>query len=350
MHRILVIDDRFFLPRDNRRMRILVLGGTVFLGRHLVEAALAEGHEVTLFHRGERGGSLFEGQVERILGDRTKDLDRLSGREWDVVIDTCGYLPGVVRLSAEALKDSVKSYLFISTISVYDDPAAGSDESAKLAEIKDPNVTEINGETYGYLKVACEQVVQETYPDRYMIVRPGLIVGPWDPTDRFTYWPLRFMRGGNILAAGKGQPTQFVDVRDLSEFTIRQLPVLFEGNSPTRIVHVTGPVRPITMDDVIETCKSELSPESKVYWVTDEFLAQHEVRPWADIPAYDGPGAHGMMQLDLSLSISLGFKSRPLAETVRDVAAWAKVNRADQPLKAGLTAEREAELLEHWWS
>ncbi len=334
-------------------MRLLVLGGTVFLGRHIVESALAEGHEVTLFHRGERGGGLFAGQVERILGDRTKDLDRLQGHQWDVVIDTCGYLPGVVRQSAEALKGSTNQYLFISTISVYDNAPAGSNESADLAPIKDPDATEINGETYGYLKVLCEQAVQEVYPDRHLIVRPGLIVGPWDPTDRFTYWPMRFERGGNILCAGKAAPTQFVDVRDLAEYTVAQLPSLSAGNpldGRGRIVHVTGPTSPITMGDVMECCQTELKPDSKIYWVTDEFMQEHEVRPWADLPLYVGSEGQGLMQLDLSLSMSTGFKSRPLTETVRDVAVWARENRSGQPLKAGLTAEREQELLEQWWS
>ncbi|MBX3120337.1 MAG: NAD-dependent epimerase/dehydratase family protein [Fimbriimonadaceae bacterium] len=331
-------------------MRLLVLGGTVFLGRHIVEAALADGHEVTLFHRGERGGDLFSGQVERILGDRTKDLDRLAGQKWDIAIDTCGYLPGVVRQSAEALKDSVGAYLFISTISVYDDPEPGSDEGAALAPIKDPNATEVNGETYGYLKVLCEQAVQEVYPDRFLLVRPGLIVGPWDPTDRFTYWPTRIERGENVLAAGKDQPTQFVDVRDLAAYCVQRLSALAAGNLQDRIVHVVGPHDSISIGEVVDTCCAELRPEAKVYWVTDEFLAQHEVKPWSDLPLYVGSEGLGMMQLNHSRAIKTGLTFRPLAETVRDTANWAREHRAEVPLKAGLAADRELELLEQWWS
>ena len=203
-------------------MRILIIGGTRFLGRHLVEAALDRRHEVTLFNRGKSNPDLFP-QLETILGDREHDVNNLQGRIWDAVIDVAGYLPRILRLSAEVLEPNVRRYVFISTISVYENfSKAGIDESYPVGKLADETVEEITGETYGPLKALCEQVVHDIYGERALIVRPGLIVGPHDPTDRFTYWPVRVARGGDVLAPQSPDvATQIIDVRDLAEFIIK---------------------------------------------------------------------------------------------------------------------------------
>jgi len=206
-------------------MRTLIIGGTRFLGRHLVEAALDHRHEVTLFNRGKSNPDIFP-QLETILGDREKDVNKLQDRIWDAVIDVAGYVPRIVRLSAEVLEPNVRRYVFISTISVYADfKKAGIDESYPVGKLEDETVEEITGETYGPLKVLCERAVQDIYGERALIVRPGLIVGPHDPTDRFTYWPVRVARGGDVLAPQKPEvATQIIDVREPVEVNIARIP------------------------------------------------------------------------------------------------------------------------------
>ncbi len=205
-------------------MKLLVLGGTVFLGRHLVEAATARGHSVTLFNRGQHNPELYP-EVEKLRGDRDSDLSALQGRRWDAVIDTCGYLPRAVRASAELLADAVDHYTFISSISVYADfHTPAMDESAPVGTLADETVEEVTGETYGPLKALCEQAAERALPGRVLNIRPGLIVGPHDPTDRFTYWPVRVARGGEVLAPGRPHvPVQVIDGRDLAEWTVRMV-------------------------------------------------------------------------------------------------------------------------------
>ncbi|MEW6402172.1 MAG: NAD-dependent epimerase/dehydratase family protein, partial [Chloroflexota bacterium] len=205
-------------------MKILIIGGTRFLGRHLVNSARARGHEVTLFNRGQTNPDLFR-RVEKIWGDREKDLDQLKGRNWDAVIDTCGYVPRVVRMSAEALKESVENYVFISSLSIYPDfRKRGLNETDPVAKLQDESVEEVTGETYGPLKALCERVVQDVFGIDSLVIRPGLIVGPHDPTDRFTYWPVRVARGGDVLAPdGPDAFTQFIDARDLADFIVELL-------------------------------------------------------------------------------------------------------------------------------
>ena len=203
-------------------MDVLIMGGTGFLGRHLVEAALGEGHRVTLFNRGSSAPDLFP-DVETIKGDRELDLSALSGRRWDAAIDTCGYVPRVVRASARLLADAVDHYTFVSSISVYPDAMEpGSDEDAPVQELLDPTVEEVTAKTYGGLKAICEQAAEEEMPGRVLNVRPGLISGPHDPTDRFTYWPRRISAGGEVLAPDSPErQVQFIDVRDLAAWIVR---------------------------------------------------------------------------------------------------------------------------------
>jgi len=325
-------------------MRILIIGGTRFLGRHLVQSALARGHEVTLFNRGKTNPDLFP-QVETILGDREKVLDKLKGRIWDTVIDVVGYVPRIVRLSAESLEGTVSRYVFISSLSVYDNfREIGIDESYPVGKLEDETIEEITEETYGPLKALCEKVVQDIFGgERALIVRPGLIVGPHDPTDRFTYWPVRVARGGDVLAPQKPEAIiQIVDVRDLSEFIIK----LIEENA-SGIYNATGPDYQLTLGRLLEVSKQVSGSDANFKWASLEFLNQNKVEAWSDMPAWipdDEEGA-GFPRIDVSRAISAGLKFHPLEETVRDTLAWAKTRSADHEWRAGLKAEREQELL-----
>jgi len=325
-------------------MKILIIGGTRFLGRHLVNAARARRHEVTLFNRGLTNPHIFL-SVEKIHGDRDHDLDRLSGRNWDAVIDTCGYLPRRVRMSAEALKDAVESYVFISSLSVYADFAkTGINESYPVGTLEDETVEEITGETYGPLKALCEQVVQAVFGVSSLILRSGLIVGPHDPTDRFTYWPVRVARGGDMLAPDRPEaPTQIIDVRDLAEFAIRLI-----ENDVSGVFNATGPAVPLSFGTLLETCKLVSSSDARFVWAPLEFLTRHNVAPWSDLPAWipdSGEGA-GFARIDVSKAIGAGLTFSPLAETIQDTLAWAAGFPPDHEWRAGLKPERERNLLE----
>ena len=324
-------------------MRILIIGGTRFLGRHLVESALARGHEVTLFNRGKSNPDLFL-QLETILGDREKDAEKLKGRVWDAVIDVAGYLPRIVRLSAEALEPNVSRYVFISSISVYAEfRKVGIDESDPVGKIEDETIEEITGETYGPLKALCEKAVQDIYGERALIVRPGLIVGPHDPTDRFTYWPVRVARGGDVLAPQNPEaPIQVVDVRDLSEFIIKLIEDQASG-----IYNATGPDYGLTIGKLLDVSKQVTGSDANIRWASVEFLNENKVEPWSDMPTWipdDEEGA-GFSRVDVSRALHAGLKFRPLEETVRDTLEWTQTRPADHEWRAGLTAEREAQVL-----
>lgn len=324
-------------------MKILILGGTKFLGRHLVDAALAAGHEVTLFNRGKTNPTLFQ-NVETIFGDREQDMDKLAGREWDAAIDVAGYLPRIVRLSAEALKGSVKKYVFISSISVYSDfRKVGINEQDPVGKLEDESVEEITGETYGPLKALCEKTVQEIYGDRALIVRPGLIVGPYDPTDRFTYWPMRVKRGGDMITPDKPQtPIQIIDVRDLSEFIIR---LIEDGASG--IYNATGPDHELMLGEFLDVCKLVSGSVATFHWTSAEFLMEHEVAPWSDMPVWipDTEENAGFSRVDVSRAVDAGLKFRPLEDTVRDTIQWAEMRPEDHQWHAGLNPTKEEILL-----
>lgn len=321
-------------------MKILILGGTRFLGRHLVTSARARGHEITLFNRGQTNPNLFP-RVKTIRGDREKDLDQLSG-QWDAVIDTCGYVPRIVKISAEALKERVQQYVFISSISVYSDfSKIGINESSELGKLSDESVEEITGETYGPLKVLCEKTVQEVFGASALIVRPGLIVGPHDSTDRFTYWPVRINQGGDILTPERPDVlTQFIDARDLADFTIR----LIEQNV-AGVFNATG--NPITLNTLFETCKRVSKSNANFKWAPVDFLAKHNVSPWIDMPVWvpDSSEDAGFSRVDISKALSAGLKFTDLSETIRDTLKWEFERPENHEWKAGLKPEREKELL-----
>jgi 2'-hydroxyisoflavone reductase len=323
-------------------MNILILGGTVFLGRHIVEAARARGHNVTIFTRGQHGADLFP-DVEKLRGDRDGNLAALEGRRWDAVIDTSGYVPRIVRQSAEALKDSAGHYTFISTLSVYPDMSiSGINEETPVATMEDERIEEVTGETYGPLKVLCERAVEDVFPGRALIIRPGLIVGPNDPTDRFTYWPHRIAEGGEVLAPGGPEHgTQVIDVRDLSEWTVRMVE---EGR--TGVYNATGPDYRLTLGTLFDTCKRVSGSDATFTWIPDETLLARGAGPWMEVPLWM-PASEwsGFDSFDVRRAVAAGLTFRPIEETVRDTLAWDATRPTDGDLKAGMSRERERELL-----
>ena len=326
-------------------MNILIIGGTRFLGRYIVDSALARGHGITLFNRGISNPDLFP-NVETIQGDREHDIEKLSGREWDAVIDTCGYFPRIVRLSASSLERRAGRYVFISSISVYPDALfakIGIDESDPVGKLEDETVEEITGETYGPLKALCEKAVHEIFDDRALIVRPGLIVGPHDGSDRFTYWPVRVAQGGDVLAPqGSSAAVEIIDVRDLANFIVK----LIEDNA-SGIYNATGPDYELTLGAMLETCKQVSGSDANFKWASVEFLDQNKVAAWSDMPVWipDNAENQGFARMNISKAIGAGLHFRPLADTVRDTIAWANTRPIDHEWRAGLKPEQETELL-----
>jgi 2'-hydroxyisoflavone reductase len=275
-------------------------------------------------------------------------LGALRGRTFDAVIDTCGYVPRVVRASAELLAGSVGHYTFVSSISAYADfKTPGMDESAPVARTDDPTVEEVTGETYGPLKVLCEEAAEAALPGRVLSVRAGLIVGPHDPTDRFTYWPARVERGGNVLAPGDPDTlVQFVDVRDLAGWMLRAV----EANR-TGVYNATGPDYPLTMGALLETCRDVSGNGANLVWADEDFLASEKVEPWSQMPLWvpgSDPDMAGFSAVNCDKAITDDLTFRSLNDTVRDTLAWAKTRPADHVWRAGITPEREAELLAAW--
>lgn len=328
-------------------MNILILGGTIFVGRHLVECAVARGHKVTLFNRGQHNPDLFESTefstVEKLQGDRDGNLDGLRGRQWDAVIDTCGYVPRIVRMSAELLAQQVQQYVFISSISVYADfSKAGITEDSPVSEIDDPAVEEITGESYGPLKALCEAAAEEAMPGRVLNIRPGLIVGPDDQTDRFTYWPVRVARGGEVLAPGNPeQQVQVIDVRDLAAWTIDMVERQQMG-----VYNATGPAYELTMGALLNRCRQVSGSDTEFTWVSEEFLQEHEVGAFVEMPLWVPADTAGIEQVNCEKAIANGLAFRPLEETIADTLAWHQTRPEDYTMRAGIPPEREAELLE----
>jgi len=328
-------------------MKVLVLGGTAFLGRHAVEAALAQGHEVTIFTRGRTNPDLFP-EVEHLLGDRDGALGALAGRSWDGVVDTSGYVPRVVRQSAELLLDAAGRYAFVSSISVYADFSSPVNESSPVAQLESPASEDVDGD-YGALKAACERVLEEVYGERSARVRAGLLVGPYDPTGRFTYWPRRLAAGGDVLAPGDpAAPVQFVDARDLGAWLVR---LALEG--PGGVFNATGPAEPLTLGGLLEEANAAIGAGARLVWTNEQTLLDAGVRPWSELPLWV-PGADyaWFQRADVRRALAAGLTFRPLAATVLDTLAWDREPGGPQPSREDsryrvrtLTREREAEIL-----
>lgn len=329
-----------------RKLRLLLLGGTAFLGPELVEAARARGHTVTLFNRGKTRPAAFP-DLEKLRGDRDGKLDALRGRAWDAAIDTSGYVPRLVRASAELLAPKVPLYLFVSSISAYAGSRQPLSEESPLAALEDPGSEDVRAH-YGALKAACEKAATAATAGRALVVRPGLIVGPGDPTDRFTYWPARLDRGGEVLCPGDGNdPAQVIDVRDLAAWMIRATEARLTG-----AYSAVGPATPLTMAGLVAACTAPGAPPATLRWVDAAFLEREKVAPWSDLPVWIPAGSEsaGMTQVSNARAVAAGLRLRPLTETARDTLAWWKELPAErrQKPRTGLPAEREAAVLAAW--
>jgi 2'-hydroxyisoflavone reductase len=325
-------------------MRLLILGGTRFVGRAIVETAVARGHTVTLFNRGSAGPGLFP-NLETIKGDREKDVSALKGHTWDAVIDVSGYFPRHVRMTAETLRGAHGLYAFVSTVSVYADYKPGVvTESHELAKTDNPTAEIRGGPDYGALKALCELEVQKAYPKDTLIVRPGLVVGPHDPTNRFTYWVTRMAEGGDVLApAPKERPVQFIDTRDLAAFTVARVEA-----GARDVYNGTGPAAPLTMADMLETCRQR-GVEATLTWVAPEFLVEQKVTPYTEMPVWlpDSEKRPLFSGVSIDKALATGLKHRPLRTTVADTLAWSRSEK-NPPNGTAMTRQRERELLALW--
>ena len=339
-----------FAEEKVKPLRILILGGTGFTGPFQVKYALRRGHKVTVFNRGKTHPGELPKEVEQLTGDRNGQLEALKGKKWDVCIDNPTTLPAWVRQAAQFLKGNVERYIFISTISVYADTSTGPDENTPLAKYEgaDPfketlEAMKASGyKTYGPLKALSEQETEKWFPGKSLIIRPGLIVGPRDETDRFTYWPVRIDRGGEVLAPGNpSDPVQFIDGRDLAEWTIR-----IAENRETGIYNATGPAKELGIGGMLDGIKTALNSNATFAWADGEFLKQQKVEAWSDMPVWAGDEL-GMARTNISRALAKGLTFRPLGDTARDTLAWFKAQKPERQAKmrAGLTPEREAEVL-----
>jgi len=329
---------------SSARKKILILGGTGFLGPALVEVAKQRGHTVTLFNRGKTRPTLFP-DLEKLHGDRDGHLEALAGRTWDAVIDPSGYVPRVVKQSVELLAPNVSHYVFISTISVYSDfSQPPREEGSPLEKVPDPKSEEVD-KYYGGLKALCEQVVQEGAAGKALSIRPGLIVGAEDPTDRFTYWPVRVARGGEVLAPGNGlDPVQIIDVRDLAEWILHAVDARLLGT-----FNATGPEKPMTMRDMLEACKRVSGSNATFTWAPADFLEHQKVAAWSDLPTW--LPAEGETQAACRIhnekAVKEGLRFRSIEDTARTTLAWFQTLPPERQakLRAGLSAARESEVL-----
>lgn len=327
-------------------MKILILGGTRFLGKTIVETAVARGHEVTLFNRGNNP-DLFP-HLEQLVGDRDGGLDALMNRSWDAVIDTSGYVPRIVNQSLQALKDKIGHYTFISTIDVYDVSVPGEiSELHPVGQLEDESIEDVQ-KAYGPLKARCEQLVMQQMDGKALIVRCGLIAGPGDHTDRFTYWPSRIARGGEVLAPGNPDaPIQFIDVRDVSEWIVSKMEERHAG-----IYTATGPSEPLTVGGLLEACVRTLGSDTRFTWVPDSFLQEQEVGSWIEMPLWipEATNIHALMKVNVTKAKQAGLTYRPLETTIQDTLLWDRSRAAHTERKAGLAEEKEYKLLALWKS
>lgn len=342
--------------RPAQPLRILILGGTGFTGPYQVRYALARGHTVTVFNRG-RERTDWPGKVEELVGDRnTGDLKALEGRQWDVCIDNPTTLPFWVRDAGRMLSGHVQQYVFISTVSVYAEADQPADESAPLASYAGADAMAETGESlranigglYGPLKAVSEQEAARQFPGIVTIIRPGLIVGPGDETDRFTYWPVRLARGGDVLAPGDGtDAVQFIDARDLAEWTIRVAEARVFGT-----FNATGPAEPLQMRGMLTGIANAVHSDARITWVPESFLEARKVAPWSDLPVWvPGQGdSAGFARRSIRKALAAGLTFRPLATTAADTLAWFKAQPPERQarLRAGLPLAREQELLAAW--
>jgi 2'-hydroxyisoflavone reductase len=336
--------------KGRRPLSLLILGGTRFIGVEMTELALKRGHQVAFFNRGRTNADLFP-DIERLKGDRNGDIDALRGRKWDAVIDNSGYFPRAVKLTAELLAPSVSQYLFVSSISVYPDFKAPRDETSAVGTLKDETVEKVDNDTYGPLKALSEKAAEAAMPGRVTVLRPGLIVGPHDSTDRFTYWPARAARGGDMLAPGKpSDDIQVIDSRDLAAFALDAIEKKITGT-----FNLVSPPGLFTIGDVLNEsirAAKELAkpnPPPRAVWAPAAFLAAQKVEGWSDMPVWvDAKGDEAAFAgTSAARAIKAGLKITPMRKTCRDTLAWHLTRPAAEreTLKSGIAPEREKEVL-----
>ena len=323
-------------------LKILILGGTNFLGPHLVHELQEHGHEVTIFSRGTQDTSFFD-NVEILQGNRDGNLHAIENRYWDAIIDTSGHLPRLVEASSKILAKATKHYTFISTIGVYENfYSLNINENYPLAKQEDETNEEINEKTYGALKAACEGIIGSYFPNNFLVMRPGLIVGPRDPTNRFAYWPLRVLDGGEILAPGSTtQNLQFIDVRDLAKWIVSMI-----ERQETGFYNATGPKLPMSFEELLKTCSQISKKDVSFTWVSEDFLIEHGVEDWSELPLWLSYKRKmpGFLQVDVRKAIQAGLTFRPLAQTISAIIDWEKQN----PKDGGLNRMKEQNLLKLW--
>ena len=339
--------------RKIKPLKILVLGGTRFIGLHMTALALQRGHTLTFFNRGKTKTDRYP-EVERIKGDRDNQIDGLKDREWDVVIDNSGYVPRHVRLTAELLAPKVRQYVFTSSISVYPDFSVPRDEKSPVGKLADETIEKVDGDTYGPLKALCEQAAERALPGRTTIIRPGLIVGPDDNTDRFTWWPARAARGGEFIAPGAPQdPFQVIDARDLAAFTINAIERNFTGTY-NLVSNVNGFRFGELTDASIASAMRRAKPADapRATWLPAHFLAAQEVAPWSEMPVWLPASGEEAAFAGTSNAAALarGLTITPIAKTVDDTLAWHLTRPAEEreKLKAGIEPEKETRVLAAW--
>jgi 2'-hydroxyisoflavone reductase len=327
-----------------RVLKILILGGTNFLGPHLVEQLQEHGHEVTLFNRGTQ--NLFFSNVEVLHGDRDGNLAALKDRWWDAIIDTSGHLPRVVEASSKLLSAATNHYTFISTIGVYENfLSINVDENYPLAALEDKANEEINEKTYGALKASCEKVIEDYFPNHFLVIRPGLIVGPRDPTNRFSYWPLRALDGGEILAPGSPmQNLQFIDVRDLATWTVSMV-----ENQETGFYNATGPAAPLSFEEVLKTCSQVSNKKICLTWVNEDFLIENGVQDWVELPLWLSYQRKmpGFLKVNVGKAVQAGLTFRPLTDTIAAIIDWQNHSK-EEGVPIGMDRIREQDLLKLW--
>ncbi|MCA9293783.1 MAG: NAD-dependent epimerase/dehydratase family protein [Phycisphaerales bacterium] len=342
-------------PKATKKLNVLFLGGTGFLGPHTVHYLQQRGHNITLFNRQRRAPQMFQ-ELETLKGDRDPDKDDglnaiaqqiEAGRRWDAVIDTSGYVQRTCDASADLLKDAADQYLFVSTACVYKNwtEVFHGDEDTPLEQLDDPTTEDV-GVHYCALKGYCEQAVEKHFAGRATIVRPGLIVGPRDFSDRFTYWPVRVQRGGEVLAPGNiDDPTQYIDVRDLGEFMVHCI----EGQTVGRL-NALGPASKLSIAGLLYGCKAVSGSDAQFTWADADWLESNNVQAWVDMPMWSNPKTSGVFTWSNKRAVDAGLKFRPLADTVRDTLAWWATLPEDRQakLRAGITHEREKEMLKKW--
>ena len=345
------------ITRTPKPLRILILGGTGFTGPVQVKYALSRGHKVTFFNRGRTHPGILPKEAEQLIGDRNGQLDALKGRQWDVVIDVPTTLPVWVRDVAQILKGNVDRYIFVSTISVYSDVSKpGSDETAALAKytgadaMKETSATlrASNFALYGPLKALSEAEAEKWFPGKTLIVRPGLIVGPGDESDRFTYWPWRVEKGGEVMAPGNPtDPVQFIDARDLAEWIIRMA-----EQGTTGVFNATGPKNKLGIGGMLDGIKKATKSNAQFTWVPADFLAEQKIRPWADMPVWIPPRGEetGFAEISIKKALAKGLTFRTLGDTTQATLEWLKAQPAERQakLRAGITLEKEKEVLAAW--